>query len=235
MIEKYDYKFDARKQKVWFTSDWHHGHAYFADDIKGEKITPIWKERGYSSCEEMNYDIIKQTNNLVGTEDILIHHGDVALRTTPEQVKSLFERINCQNILLAWGNHESSTVRIYQEELSKLNLPPEIKHVYPLKYKNLTFCGPEIIISIRWGNNKKDNLIFHCSHFPKSIWDKMKHGNFVSTVGHSHHGFYDTLPTTLDRGKILDVGWDYLKRPLNFWEVKEIMDKKKVIKKDKNH
>lgn len=114
-------------------------------------------------------------------------------------------------------------------------MSPEIKFVYPLKYKNVTFCGPEFVLYVRWGESKKETVVINVSHFPKSIWDKMKSENVWHTVGHSHLGFPETHPHTTNTGKVLDCGWDFLKRPINFWEVKSYMDKKKMIKKDANH
>lgn len=229
------YKFDARVQKIWAISDLHWGHEFFADDVKGERITPIWRERGYESCQEMDYDIIKKINQYVAPEDILVNLGDTSLRRTPEQVENLFNRLNCQTILTLSGNHESSTSRIYREEFKKLNLPVEIQYAYPLKYKNIVFCGPEITLYIRWGETKKETSLVHCAHFPKSIFDKMKSPASEMWCGHSHLGFIETHPESTDYGKIMDCGWDYLKRPLEFWEIKRLMDKKKVVKKDKNH
>lgn len=229
------YKFDARKQNIFFSSDFHYDHSHFGDDIDGLISPPIWKERGYFSCDEMNEHIISETNRLVMPEDTLIFHGDLTLRSSVERTENLLSRLICQNIFLISGNHESFTSKIYKRELEKLNLPKYIRCAYPLTYKNVTFVGPEITSFIKWGDNKKDVMMIHSSHFPKSIWDQMKYPNSVHCVGHSHLGFYDTHPDTIDQGKILDCGWDYKKRPLSFWEVKELMDKKQMIKKDKNH
>lgn len=228
------YKFDARKEKIFFSSDFHAYHSHFGDDILGEKCPPIWKERGYSSCDDMNAHIISETNRLVSPEDTLIFHGDLTLRASVEKTENFLSEINCQNILCIAGNHESFTDKIYLRELAKLNLPPEIRCAYPLRYNNVVFCGPEIVSYIKWGDTKNSTMVIVSSHFPRTIWDNVKHG-WAHCCGHSHSGFKDTHPLTNDNGKIMDVGWDYFKRPVEFWELKSLMDKKEIVKKDKNH
>lgn len=226
------FKFDARKENIFYSSDFHGHHAFFGQDVLGEKHTPIWKLRGYSSCHEMNEHIISETNRLVKPEDHFIFHGDLTLRCSVEETEEFLARFNCQNIYILFGNHESFTGKIYERERDKLNLP--FRAVYPLRYKNVIFCGPQIMSFVRWGENKRDTVIITHNHFPLAIWDYMKDSSWCLTA-HSHMGFKDTHPETTTCGKIADIGWDYKRRPLSFWEVKELMDKKPILKKDANH
>ena len=56
-------KFDTRKQGIWLGADYHYNHS-----PKWE--IPIWKDRGFSSVEEMNEYIIRITNEKVKENDL---------------------------------------------------------------------------------------------------------------------------------------------------------------------
>jgi hypothetical protein len=68
-------------------------------------------------------------------------------------------------------------------------------------------------------------------HYPLAVWNESHHGSWM-IHSHSHGSYGAGLPTTLDQGKILDVGWDVFNKPVDFFEVKDIMDKKEKIYKD---
>ena len=49
---------------------------------------------------------------------------------------------------------------------------------------------------------------------------------------HSHGTYEPSLPTTLDKGKILDVGWDVFKIPVSYDQIHEIMKLKNTFNPD---
>jgi len=196
-------KFNSRNKKIFFTSDFHAFHNPNWD-------VPLWKMRGYNSMEEMNRDIITKTNAQVGPDDILFNLGDFALNSSQEQVENFLSQITCQNIYYLWGNHESSTQKIYKktvkefldEELCIGSVPACGEwdlEIYPIRYKNIIFCGNYLECEI----DKKRVVM---SHFPFRVHNKSHHGS-IHLNGHSHYSDKKRhVESTM--GKSLDVGWD---------------------------
>jgi calcineurin-like phosphoesterase family protein len=222
--------------KVYFHSDWHYNHAPRWD-------VPIWKQRGYNSVEEMNVDIIKNVNETIRAQDILIYLGDISLNCAEDQFERFISQINCQNIYTLFGNHNSPVWTIYRREIGRwleknynhgldqigepyiLNQESDTE-IYPFKYKNIIFIGnyAEFIV---------DGQHIVASHYPFMIWNKMSSQTWC-LVGHSHGGCSNTN-TQNKYGRILDVGYDEHKKPLSFYEIKSIMDSKKFIPIDRHH
>jgi calcineurin-like phosphoesterase family protein len=61
--------------------------------------------RPFHTLKEMNDTIIKNTNNIVSPDDILIHCGDFAFGCD-SSILNYRKRINCKNIYLVLGNHD---------------------------------------------------------------------------------------------------------------------------------
>lgn len=53
----------------------------------------------------MNNYIIKQWNNIVNKNDLVYHHGDVALNCNKDMAKNVINQLN-GNIILIMGNHD---------------------------------------------------------------------------------------------------------------------------------
>jgi calcineurin-like phosphoesterase family protein len=217
-------KFNDPNQKVFFSSDFHAFHNPSWD-------IPICKMRGYDSWQEMNEDIIKKVNSRIGSRDSLIYLGDFALNSTPEQVEEFLGRIECQNIYLLFGNHESSISRIYKKAVKQymenLNLEEPKRgwgiEIYPLRYKNVIFCGSYLEIFVQ-----KRKVV--CSHFPFMVWNQSHHEAF-SLNGHSHYTNIQRL-VNYPIGKALDVGWDGKKDVYSWNEILKIMNNKITQKLD---
>lgn len=208
-------------KKVFFSSDLHLNHNPSWE-------IPIWKQRGFNSVQEMNDGIIKSINDTVNYDDVLFLLGDFTLNCKPEQFHNLRGRINCQNILTLFGNHPSPILSIYKDFIvNQFGDGFKNLHIYPLTVANVTIFGhyAEAIV---------DNQLIILQHFPLSIWEEQKRGAWHLT-GHSHGGFEDTLPTTTNTGKILDVGWDVFRKPVSMNDIRSIMAKKQYVKKDRNH
>jgi calcineurin-like phosphoesterase family protein len=220
-------------QKLFFTSDTHYNHSHFADDRLGERITPIWKSRGYSSCLEMNEASINNINQVVGPDDILIHLGDLGLRCSDVEAVGFLRRVHCQNIWMIWGNHESPTSLIYKNALQSLGLP-EGSSVYPLPFANVIFHGFNLFLDVKYGPAKYNKQKIVCQHFPLKIWDKMNQNSW-HVHGHCHGGLKGSNPNDLNQGKIIDAGVDNFPIPVDFYALKHVMDKKEYVRVDNHH
>jgi calcineurin-like phosphoesterase family protein len=210
--------------KVFFTSDSHFNH----------KQKFIYEARGYKSVEEHNDALIAKINELVRPQDTLIHLGDFCLNITPPEFNEILARINCNNILYIWGNHNSCIRRYYEDavrgHLDMVRFNGEDSNegisVYPYTVGKLTFLGyyKEIIVNGHM-------IVIH--HFPHLIWNQMQKSAWQLS-GHSHY----TNPTTQIENvnnKILDVGWDGHCKPLSFPEIQKIMMNKNHVKRDSHH
>lgn len=198
-------------QKIFFTSDPHLHH----------KQPFIWQKRGYNNSNEHVEGIITKINEVVRDTDILFILGDITLNCTEAEFDIILDQINCKNIKMIWGNHNNPSYLFYkkQQEL-QYHISSEHTEIYPVKYKNLQFLGnyQEIVV---------DGQYIVLCHYPIHSWNWRSKGSWMC-AGHEHGDFYPTLPTTLDCGKILDVGWDIFKKPLSMSEIKIIMDTKPV-------
>ena len=200
--------------KVFFTSDTHFRHNQ----------SFIFEARGYKDRYEHDDALIAKINEVVRPEDTLIHLGDFCLNITPPEFDSILSRINCNNILYIWGNHNSCIRRLYEEAIAT-EYGKDIE-VYPYAVGKITYLGyyKELIVNGHM-------IVIH--HYPHQIFNQMQKGAWQLS-GHSHY----TNPTTqLDNpdNKILDVGWDGHGKPLSFPEIQKIMMNKNHVKQDKHH
>jgi len=201
-------------QKVYFVSDTHYNH-------NPKWPVPLWAQRGYNSVEEMNEDEITQINAIVRPNDILFHLGDITLNCNEEQFETFIARLNCQNIYLFWGNHNAPVWTIYKREIASKYM--DDIEVYPLRYKNVIFLGNYQEITV-------DGQYMILGHYPISVFNYMKDGAW-HLCGHSHYNF-DPSTAENKTSKILDVGWEGLKRPYNMDEIRGIMNSKGIVAVD---
>ena len=90
---------------IWITSDLHLCHD---KDF-------IYKQRGFSSCEEHDKSLIKNINDLIAVDDYLFILGDVILYDIDKGLEE-FSKINCNNIVIIRGNHDSDNkIMLYQQ------------------------------------------------------------------------------------------------------------------------
>jgi calcineurin-like phosphoesterase family protein len=200
--------------RVYFTSDTHFRHNQ----------SFIYESRGYKDRYEHDDALIAKINEVVRSEDTLIHLGDFCLNITPPEFNEILARINCQNIAYIWGNHNSCIRKNYEDAVTT-EYGKDIE-VYPYAVGKITYLGyyKELIVNGQM-------IVIH--HYPHQIWNQMQKGAWQLS-GHSHY----TNPTTqLDStdNKILDVGWDGHGKPLSFPEIQKIMMNKNHVKQDKHH
>lgn len=80
--------------KYFFTSDEHYGHTNI---IK-------YCNRPFSDVKEMDEELIKRHNEVVGTEDMVYHLGDFTLRSKREALNYL-GRLNGKHVIIR-GSHD---------------------------------------------------------------------------------------------------------------------------------
>ncbi len=102
------------KNKIFFTSDHHFGHANIIR----------FCNRPFETVEEMNEEMIRRWNEKVGKDDEVYHLGDIALSHN-EAFAEIAERLN-GTIYLILGNHDA-TARNYRKRFKW------IKEYYELK------------------------------------------------------------------------------------------------------
>ena len=78
----------------FFTADEHYGHTNIIN----------YCDRPFSSVEEMDAEIIKRQNELVGPQDVVIHAGDFTLSNKPF-AENYIKRLNGTHIFLK-GSHD---------------------------------------------------------------------------------------------------------------------------------
>lgn len=206
--------FNSQKQKIYFTSDLHFQH----------NKEFVFAARGYESPEAHTRGVIDEINRVVGEDDVLINLGDFCLNCSEEQFEQILSEINCKNHFYINGNHNSRVKQAYAKaKNAAFGINSDGVDIYPVTYKSLTFWGDYKEIRI----GKQNIILFH---FPIDIWNNTRK-DWWAICGHCH-GNFDKITPGANNGKILDVGWDVFGRPVEYHEIKEIMDKKVYIPKD---
>lgn len=93
----------------FFTADEHYGHTNF---IK-------FGMRPFKDVHEMNKEITKRHNEVIGKGDIVIHAGDFCWSGTEKQARRTYiQKLNGQHVFLR-GNHDSWMNRSFHEVWEK--------------------------------------------------------------------------------------------------------------------
>ena len=117
--------------EIYLTSDTHFSH----------KPEFLWGPRNFSSVKEMNEVIVERWNNMVKSDDIIYHLGDMALTDTVDAITY----IKKLNGFIWWirGNHDSlSKVKEITKECKNVSLisNPEASWATMFKYNNKIMC-----------------------------------------------------------------------------------------------
>lgn len=88
----------------FFTSDTHFNHH-----TTDERNIIKFCNRPYANVEEMNKDLIRRWNSVVGPEDRVYHLGDFAL-SDPASRQEIFDQLNGEKWLIE-GNHDGPATR----------------------------------------------------------------------------------------------------------------------------
>lgn len=166
--------------KVFFTSDTHFGHT---------RIIELCK-RPFANTDEMNAEMIRRWNAVVGRNDTVYHLGDFAVGKDAKKAGDYRRELN-GHIILIEGNHEDRALR-------EANLWQRIAPLLEIRvfYPGVDDDGKAVQVR---------QSVTLC-HYAMKVWNKSHHGAW-QLYGHSH----GSLPDPLDALQ-LDVGvdcWDF--------------------------
>lgn len=141
----------AHKGKIFVTSDTHFCHD--KDFLYGP--------RGFTNVEDMNEEIIKNWNEVVGPDDIVIHLGDAMMGQDTAMGLHLLSRLNGRKFLII-GNHDTDAkIELYKDR--------------------------EIFEGIFFGERfKKGKIHFVLSHYPTIVENYDSPIRTVNLFGHIH-------------------------------------------------
>lgn len=158
------------EQKIWVTSDTHFNH----------KNIIAYENRPFPSVPDMNNELIKRWNSVVGPDDIVIHLGDFALGPTAD-LDWLIPSLNGHKILVL-GNHD---------------------HASQQRFLNAGFEA----VQKYWLLQDAERIIL-CTHRPQD-GAKLPHHLHLYGHVHSKD-FNGTFPTIAQNGACVCVErWDY--------------------------
>lgn len=179
-------------QKLFFTSDTHYNHTNICRGVTNWRTAdgkiPVSQTRDFPNLEKMNATIVNNINSVVGQDDILFHLGDWSFGGF-DSIKEFRDRIVCQNIYLAYGNHD------HHIERNKDGIQGIFTKTF--QYETLHLKYPSIKLS------PGREYMFTLMHYPICSWHDMNNGRY-HLFGHVH------LPPNkkIMEGRSMDVGMD---------------------------
>lgn len=185
---------DSTKE-IFVVSDIHYRHKNIC------KGSSSWLDK--SGCRDFENEIImsnmlvKNINDIVHENDILIHGGDWSFGGR-DNIKELRERINCKTIITAIGNHDEHIRK--DIELQKL-------FTAVFDYNEFKLFG----------------FYFAMSHYPIMSWNNMSRKS-IFMHGHSHHSLKHNIPNLIDIG--ID-GPTYEFKPVHISEIMKMYTDKR--------
>lgn len=194
---------DSNKEKVYITGDLHLNHKNITRGVSK------WDNkdnttRDYNTVNDMTNTVI-DSMQVIPEDGMLIILGDI-LFGDKSQLTYFLDKIPCKNLVYVFGNHCKYLRK--REDLSDL------------------FSWYGDYLEMYFGQK----LIVMC-HYPLAVWNENGDGSWM-IHGHCHGNYHPGLPTTLNEGKILDIGWDVFKRPVSIKEISEIMQLKNFKQTD---
>jgi calcineurin-like phosphoesterase family protein len=191
---------------IWITSDTHYGHKNICRSVTDWRLSdgsiPVDQTRDFPSLETMNSTIVKNINEVVGQDDILIHLGDWSFGGF-ENIRKFWNQIVCKNVHLVLGNHDHH-IEKNRDDIRDL------------------FETVNNYVELTVGNNK-----FALMHYPLSSWNGMNKG-----VLHLHGHVHLPNEKKFGKGRKMDVGIDGSEdfRPYNLIrEVVPILKKREIM------
>lgn len=217
-------------KNVWFTSDTHFGHMkiplyskreFCLSESERATASQIWGDKDQrrtkwapspESVAKMDDYLIDRINECVLKDDILWHLGDFCFWKKAQLLnfaKSYRRRINCQNVFLVAGNHDS----------------PEMKHAFDgyFDYKEIKVQSKNIVLS----------------HFAHCFWNRSHYGSWMlygHAHGSAEPWMDLHMPGRLSMDVGVDNAYrvlgDY--RPFSFREISSIMESRRGFNVDRN-
>ena len=135
--------------KYFFTADEHYGH---------ENIIK-YCNRPFKTVDEMDNEIIRRHNEVVGINDTVIHCGDFSLAKKIGNFEKYFNRLNGKHQFIL-GSHD------YWSQLSEIKLRSDM------------FIADMLTIKV-------DEICIVCCHYAMRTWPYSHYGS-IQVYGHSH-------------------------------------------------
>jgi calcineurin-like phosphoesterase family protein len=188
----------------FFTSDTHFGHA----KIIKHSLRP------FKSVEEMDEQLIKNWNGIVGPKDTVYHLGDFAWRGDA----SLYLRRLNGNVCKIKGNHHTAAEKI-RSQFQWYKDVMEVKIRFVIAERGP--CDHDCELGIAGIHHHHhcaalrplyDKQRIWLSHYAHRVWPRMQHGVW-HLYGHSHGNLKDE---DLETGLSMDVGVDAIAKRLAF-------------------
>ena len=132
--------------------------------------------RPFSSCKEMNEEIIKRWNSRITPKDEIYHLGDFCMSRDPKRWIQHLDRLNGR-IYLIKGNHDKD--KTIEAVIDRFVW---VKDYY---YLNTQY------------KNKKISIIL--MHYAMRVWNRSHHGSFHA-FSHSHGCLKDFSRNSMDVG-----------------------------------
>jgi calcineurin-like phosphoesterase family protein len=179
-------------QKLFFTSDTHYNHKNICRGVTNwrtadDKI-PISQTRDFPDLNKMNDTIVNNINEVVGQNDILFHLGDWSFGGF-DSIKEFRDRIVCQNIYLAYGNHD------HHIQNNKNDIQDIFTQTFQYAWLHVKYPSHGTIIGGEYD--------FIIDHYPLCSWHDMNKGVF-HLFGHVHLSPHQAIMG----GRSMDVGMD---------------------------
>jgi len=185
-------------QNIFFIGDLHLGH----------KNVLKYDNRPFKDINEMQVELIKNWNSVVGENDIVYYLGDLSFGSD-SLVKWFISSINGEiNFII--GNHDKI------RDIRKFG-----------RFANIYEYGTEIFVKDDDDNNKSSRNSdgyqqIVLLHYPLLSWNRAHYGSW-HLHAHSHGKLMQEMPDYYNR-KVMDVGCsciDYT--PISYQEVKKTM------------
>jgi calcineurin-like phosphoesterase family protein len=205
--------FNSADQKIWFVSDLHLGHA------KDFILNP----RQYSNVNEAYQHTHEMIQQYVGPNDILFNLGDMVIGAGENSLAYAQRVVHypCKHQYFIWGNHNAGIQQMYDQCRFDLDLLADDVEIYPLNYPNspFTFLGHYAEVSI-------DGRTVVLTHYPIASWNHISKGAY-HIHGHCHRNLKEDK--SLNR---LDVGWEWMRRPVEWDEIVKELSPRSAIAPD---
>lgn len=214
---------------IWFTADTHFDHKKILFYAKRKKflnkeekqilesslqenkmsknVSPSW-----DSVSLMNDHLVDKINEYVKKDDVLWHLGDFSFskrKNAVECAKKHREKINCKNVFLIKGNHDS-------EEITKVF--EESYNYYELKFKSKFIVLSHYCHAFWNKSHQKSWMLYGHAHSSAEKWlNQNMPGRLSLDVG-------------IDN--VYNIFGEY--RPISFFEINQFFQEKKGFHIDGN-
>lgn len=198
----------------------HITHYNHSSIVRG---TSTWENadncRNFDTLEKHDATLVKNINDTVGENDILIslgdwNFGDYKSGASITNTRKFREQLNVKRVIHCLGNHDA---HIRQNKDNSKELFSWVGDYLEL----------EIIEDSKEQGVKPYRQKIVCSHYPITSWNHVSRGSFM-LFGHQHGNGGQI------KGKSMDVGIDCHPafRPFSYLEIKELLKDKSIYAPD---